>query len=33
MEDLLKKLQDINGVSFVSVTYVNQQNEKHQRSY
>ena len=31
--DLLKKLQDINGVSFVSVTYVNQQNEKHQTTF
>lgn len=28
--ELIEKLKEINGVSFVSVTYVNQQNEKHQ---
>jgi hypothetical protein len=32
-EHLLKKLQEINGVSFVSVTYINQQNEKHQTTF
>jgi hypothetical protein len=29
-EKLIEKLKEITGVSFVSVTYVNQQNEKHQ---
>ena len=29
-EKLIEKLKEIKGVSFVSVTYVNQQNEKHQ---
>lgn len=29
-EKLIDKLKEITGVSFVSVTYVNQQNEKHQ---
>ena len=28
-DELAKKLEGITGVSFVSVTYVNQQNEKH----
>ena len=29
-DKLIDKLKEITGVSFVSVTYVNQQNEKHQ---
>lgn len=29
-EKLIEQLKSIKGVSFVSVTYVNQQNEKHQ---
>lgn len=29
-EQLIKRLKEITGVSFVSVTYINQQNEKHQ---
>lgn len=29
-DKLIEKLKEITGVSFVSVTYVNQQNEKHQ---
>jgi hypothetical protein len=29
-DKLIERLKEITGVSFVSVTYVNQQNEKHQ---
>ena len=29
-DKLVEKLKEITGVSFVSVTYINQQNEKHQ---
>jgi hypothetical protein len=29
-DKLIKQLKEITGVSFVSVTYINQQNEKHQ---
>lgn len=32
-EKLIEKLKEIKGVSFVSVTYVNQQNEKHQTTF
>lgn len=30
MKELIEKLKEIKGVSFVSVTYTNKQNEKHQ---
>jgi hypothetical protein len=33
MKDLIEKLKTIHGVSFVSVTYVNQQNEKQQTTF
>ena len=32
-EKLIEQLKSITGVSFVSVTYVNQQNEKHQTTF
>ena len=32
-KQLINKLKEINGVSFVSVTYVNQQEEQHQTTF
>jgi hypothetical protein len=31
--ELIEKLKSIKGVSFVSVTYTNQQNEQHQTTF
>ncbi len=32
-KQLINKLKEINGVSFVSVTYINQQEEQHQTTF